>query len=871
LSDPKYSWLHKAIADNAQVVTASRRLARELRVAYDEQQEAAGSIAWLTPPIWSWHDWLKRQSDSIADPASMPNRLDSFSSTLLWERCLQQHLPPGVLGFAGIVRHATQSWHRLQDWLIPVAELGATARGQDESLYARAAADYSELLSAGQWVDRAGVAALVADLIENARIVVPDQLVLAGFDRLSPAVQRVAEAITKAGGRIGAVPAAKYPAQVGMVSFDRVECEMRAAGAWARAQLDANAQARIAIVSPVLESDAARITLLVREGLVPGWQYGGERFESAANVSYGRRLSDYPAVSIALLALRWTHQGLTSRELSLLLRSRCFAADETDGRSRIELALRRYPDRSWMVADFLDIFQDFDEDADAKAFLESVAELARSGKSRHEMASPAEWAKRVDAILTSVHWPGTATQDSKEFQLVNRWRELLNEFAQIEAVVPNVDLAEAVRRLVALAADALYQPESGPGLVQVLGTLEAAGMEFDSIWISGLDASQWPPLSHPAPFIPKALQEKHNMPDATPGDTLEFAKIVLQRLTRAAKHCVLSWSRTRDDSELTASSLLDGFADCPPVLAEDPGWYACKLGGAPALITHHADNAPPVACDELVRGGAYTVQRQYKEPFSAFVFGRLGVRLPEAIETGLSASTRGNIIHNALHNLLATRPGQEEIRQWTAESRARRIGSAVDSALAEHTVHADSVLRRIIGLERDRLQRMLQDFIVAESMREPFTVVDVEHQVDYSACGIQHRLRIDRIDRLADGRLLVIDYKTGRMKHFLDRHGNPVDLQLVVYADALAGDVSGLVLINVDSRAVSYKGAGAGGGWSKQDEGDWPERLNAWSAEVHRALKDLAAGDVRINLLISTRESRPLDILSRKEEQKRAN
>jgi len=547
------------------------------------------------------------------------------------------------------------------------------------------------------------------------------------------------------------------------------------------------------------------------------------------------------------------------------------ATDDTAGRSRIELVLRRYPDRAWLVEDFMRVFRGSDQSTDAIAFLQCVEELATLKEVAAETASPAKWAKRIDEILTAVNWPGVGSLSSSEFQLVNRWRKLLNDFARLEAVAPRIGLPEAVRRLAALAAETIYQPESGPGLVQVLGTLEAAGMEFDSIWVSGLDASQWPPVSHPVPFISRTLQRQHEMPDATPGDTLAFSKRVLHRLVNAADQCVLSWATLRDDSKLMASSLLEEIEHSVSSTVVDPGWFGASLAATKELVVHSDDEPPAVAADERVRGGAYTVQRQYSEPFSAFVYGRLGVRLPEPITTGLSPGVRGNIIHNALHNLLAMKPAQTDIGGWTGEDRGQRIGSAIDAALAEHTIHANPVTQRIIGLERNRLRQLLLDFIAAETEREPFSVVNVEHQVGYDAFGIRLGLRIDRIDSLADGRLLIIDYKTGQTKHFLNGAGDLTDLQLIVYADALNEDIGGVVLINIDRRNINYRGAGAGGPWNKQKEEDWPDMLAAWRSVVHQSLRDIAAGDVRINVLHTVGESRPLNVLSRKEEQKRGD
>ena len=872
LPELMYSWLQDAIAENAEIVTASRRLARELRAAYDEQQVASGQKAWLTPPIRSWNSWLGHQSSGIENPAAIPARLDVFSSAWLMERCIRKQVPDGLPGIGGIVRLAVQSWQRLREWRVPGGDVVSSARSLDEQVFALATEDYARQLEDDGWVDNAGMADLVARLISNKEIAVPAKIVFAGFDRLVPAVRTLSDALQNAGCTTVMAPTRPIAPVVSILSFNSMESELRAAGAWARARLNENPQTSIAIVSPMLESNSNEIARLVREGLVPGWQYGGGTYAAAANVSYGRKLGEYPSIAIALLLLRWTHQGLTSRELSLLLRSPCIGGQQTSGRCRVELELRRHPDHAWSMEEFLRIFRGREDCQDAVTFFDYVTEFSKIAEARGENASPAEWAKRIDAALKAVHWPGDAALDSSEFQLANRWRELLNEFARTEVVSQRVDLAEACQRITALSSDTLFQPDSGRGLVQVLGALEAAGMEFDYLWICGLDSGQWPPVSRPALFISNNLQRKYAMPDATPGDTLDFARRVLERLVRSTNSCVLSWASTRDDLELTASSLLEAYANDGEEVATDPGWYAEHLAGKAEFEVCKDDVAPPVGDGEHVRGGAYTVQRQYVEPFSAFVHGRLGVRPPDPILTGLSPGVRGNIIHNALHNLLAGTPDRNAIREWTKKSQEQRVGSAIDSALAEHSIHADPIIRHILGLERNRLRQLLQEFIAAESERQDFAVVDVEKKFDYAASGIHLGLRIDRVDRLANGRLLVIDYKTGLSKNFLGRSGEPTDLQLVVYADALSADIGGLTLINVDSRTISYKGTGGEGGpWKARDDDEWKKTLDSWRLLVHEAMQKLAEGDVRINLLSSASEGRPLNILSRKEEQKRVD
>ena len=133
---------------------------------------------------------------------------------------------------------------------------------------------------------------------------------------------------------------------------------------------------------------------------------------------------------------------------------------------------------------------------------------------------------------------------------------------------------------------------------------------------------------------------------------LEDAWALMQRLLGSARDTVVSWARVRDDSELTPSPLLERIDATDYEGPGDPGWTIRNAAGAAPMETVRDDTAPAVEPDEQVRGGAYTVQKQYVEPFRAFAEGRLGIRRPDPFNCGLSPGQRGDIVHNALHNLV---------------------------------------------------------------------------------------------------------------------------------------------------------------------------------------------------------------------------
>jgi probable DNA repair protein len=862
-----YQWLSEAVENNSIVITASRRLARILNSEYGEEQLTLGNKAWLSPNIRFLDDWLASTVNAAAD--ALPIVLARHASGIIWERCLKEQAGASLLNIGGLVRQARQSWQRLHDWRVPLNEVATEARSQDEQLFAAAARKYQAILADNSWIDDAQVAGIVAGLIKSRAIPAPERVVYAGFDRLVPAVEHLFAIMADIGCVVSTVQVDVAAADVLVAAFDNADAELRAAGAWAGRQLTENPCATVGIVSSSLDKNAAATERLIREGLAPGWQYGGADLRTAVNTSYGRRLSDYPVISIALLLLQWVHRGLSFSEISLLLRTQFIAGMETAGRCKLELYLRRLPDQTWSPLAIMRLFQGRVEEADARKWLEGTEHISSFQAGAAEKVSTAEWADRIDRLMLELAWPGTRALASDEFQLVNRWRELLNDLARLEVVCPKVTFAEASSRLAALASDTIYQPQTQPGVIRLLGPLEAAGMRFDRVWVAGLDADTWPPAAHPLTLVSRQLQRQYSMPDATPDDTLDYARRVLNRLVSSADRVRLSWQRSSEEAENTASPLIAEYAAVDHEQAPDPGWHALSLIGTNPLEQPADDQAPAVQRDELIAGGAYTIQRQVSDPFSAFAHGRLRVAELESVAMGLSPALRGSLIHKALHALFAEKPSQNEIRQWHGDGLQERVSSAADTALKGYLWHADPVLRRLLALERARLRDLLESFVGEESKRPAFSVDNVEHDIEYQQFGVRLKLRVDRIDRLLDGSLLIADYKTGLPKNFLNRHGDPLDLQLVVYACALDESVGGLVLINIDSRAITYKGTGGSVDWDAKRADQWPQRLAAWKDRVATAMQQIAAGDVRINLDLQTGQTRPLNILSRFEERRR--
>jgi RecB family exonuclease len=127
------------------------------------------------------------------------------------------------------------------------------------------------------------------------------------------------------------------------------------------------------------------------------------------------------------------------------------------------------------------------------------------------------------------------------------------------------------------------------------------------------------------------------------------------------------------------------------------------------------------------------------------------------------------------------------------ENHIRRI---MQEKLADGTV--DRMPRLYLELEATRLQRLVTEWLAYEATRIPFIVAETESARTVHIGDLELDLRLDRIDQLSDGSMLVIDYKTGNVTCKAWELPRPDDVQLPVYAGfALNQRLGGLVFAKI--------------------------------------------------------------------------
>ena len=220
---------------------------------------------------------------------------------------------------------------------------------------------------------------------------------------------------------------------------------------------------------------------------------------------------------------------------------------------------------------------------------------------------------------------------------------------------------------------------------------------------------------------------------------------------------------------------------------------------------------------------------------------------------------RGNLLHEAAFRLYADLPSSQQIVEWDATQLKSRVERASNAALKPYRRDADAVLDELLRLERERLAKLLAELVNIDRQREAFRVDSVEANLDTRLAGIDLRLRVDRVDRYGDGSVAVLDYKSGARRRFMNAAGEPLDVQLLVYASAIDDPIAELGLFHLDRRAAGIDGAGK----TSMGPEAWRAWMEEWQANIVRAAEQLAGGDVRVRKWQTTTDARALNLLSR--------
>ena len=830
-----------AVVAGHTVLAPNTELAAALFDAVERAYRDAGRDVWPTPRVRDFGGWLREKhvQRQLTD-ATLPRVLSDIDERELWRTVIDSSEAGGTLAEpTGAARAARRARRAIHEYGIPLQAIADHASASEES---RVFYDWNRQFSERcRQLDCISSDELLAQTPASAETIAWIE---------SPVWRPVARQWLQRHGPMLAAHG-RVPRTAGRLNAASPAAELAAIADWALENLRSSERFRAWICIPDLNLRRADVVDAMDAALAP------QRFtlsESLGEAPYavagGTPLAEFAPVRAALETLAASVGPVPFERFSALLRAPELqsAAAEAAAAALVDLQLRKQGPSEADLATWLALGERMAAaqaiGAPALQRLQGALRALEDLRGNHPIS---RWVTAWIMALELGPWALRHRWSSVEYQAAERFRELLGQLATADAFFGTHSRRSAQSILRRAAHDTAFQAQTGVPPIWVSGQLIDPWLNYDGLWVGGCGDQRWPPPVMPMPLIPVRLQREFGVIAAAPESQMQFALDLQRRWAARAVQCVFSYADSGDGRSAAPSPLLPDAAAASSAALPRPHWRAL-LQAQPGLERLTDELAPAFGTGERTRGVA-TLRAQSRCAFRGFAETRLRCERLERPVPGFNDRERGELIHHALEHVWSVLRDSNNLLSLGADAQARLLDDGAGRALAKVCRIRDPG-PRWRQRERERMAGVLRKWLDIERQREPFEVEQLElgRQAARHA-GLEFSVRIDRVDRLADGARVLIDYKTGVVAP--DWRGErPDNPQLPIYAllrsQALVAVAYGRVnagecsFIAETERLAIFKP----GGRKSPLEGrpTLAALIDVWSQRIENIAADFAAG-----------------------------
>ncbi len=338
------------------------------------------------------------------------------------------------------------------------------------------------------------------------------------------------------------------------------------------------------------------------------------------------------------------------------------------------------------------------------------------------------------------------------------------ELAQYCEALPPISPLEYPALLETLMSARVVRPRFGkhPRL-HILGPLEARLQRFDVLILAGLNEGTWPNEPAPDPWMSRPMRAKFGLP--APERRIGLAahdvaqsmcgpRVIMTRSEKVdGTPTVPSRWLMRLERAVEAADLENAFR------RENHKWlpFAKELSAPEAYDKSEPPPAPKPPVDARPRKLSVTeIETWMRDPYSIYAKHVLKLRPLEPLDQDVSAADYGSLVHHALHTFIEAHPTGPLPKD--AFKKLLKIGDEI--------FDKEALRPGVLAFWQPRFERIAEWFVNTEDARrhelsQSFTEISGAMTLRGPAGAFTLTGKADRIDRTKDGRITVIDYKTG--------------------------------------------------------------------------------------------------------------
>lgn len=845
-------------AGNSAILAANQRLSRYLIDGFFTGGMPIREVK--IHPLESWINECWHEAQDLAAPDADLALLNSEQEKLIWQQIVDSLLPQHQLINPATITDALADARSIIDgWEIPLKEINQYPLPETQ-LLEQCLSEFRDRLAKRRLITREQVLHRLIRYFESGLLNRLEIIYLYGFTDQPPLLRTL---LKNAAGRIEALPLTidEEAPSLNVTCAPNFKMELAAAASWCKTKLEQNPACRIGVIVPGLESVRTQVEQTFIEHFDP--EYFSNPAKTSAEVPYdisiGVPLTDIPVISSVFDLFGLLKNELMHQQVLNIAQSPFWGSGIDLTRTEFIAELNRSPERKYRLAVLRERYRNIEDclepvNMQASDRLIECARLARRQTGNLPLSS---WTTALKIFLKTLGWPGPRPLNSIEYQAVSQFFEWLDLLYSYDNVLSEAfSFSGAVAQIRSMLKRKIFHAQTPHVPIEIMGLMEGAGMTFDFCWLIGMSGDKLPAAPKPNAFIPVQLQKKYSTPRCSVERELEYAQSLIANYKACAREIIFSYSNNSDNESVHVSPLLNDIAthnidtDTGPDSRSEVIDYLIRCTSINNYLFYRDDSAPILEENQRGFGGISHIKLHNANPLYAFLYYRLGAEEIQLPVLGIDASTRGVIVHLVLARFWREVKTSETLLHYLddLETRLRKI---IDSIMS--TFDLSSLSQSEILQEKLRNVEIVSDWLRWEATRPPFTVTGIEEKRQLALLNRHIAVRIDRIDQLATGETVVIDYKTGAT-NLAGLQKLPLqDPQLPAYALCTNTHINAVAYAEINRKNNRLNGMGALENVQpgilipsqiKNDDApdNWPDLITWWRTDLEQSLEQIQTG-----------------------------
>ena len=318
--------------------------------------------------------------------------------------------------------------------------------------------------------------------------------------------------------------------------------------------------------------------------------------------------------------------------------------------------------------------------------------------------------------------------------------------------------------------------------IQIMGILETRNIDFKNVIILSMTDATFPGDRTEQPsFIPYGLRLAYGLP--TPEQHEAMYAYYFYRLVQRAERIEMLYCSKADEKSTGERSryIYQLEYESPYTISRRAIGVDLGVSETPQIVIEKSQEVEAALKRYITPNSGYSLSptalfRYIECPMKFYLASIAKIKTPDEIEDTIDALTFGNILHETMERLYTDIKGQDKPHAkikmlLNKELIEREVSTTIskllngDNATTEADFSGDTILVRDVIVKY-----IISGILRYDLAHEGYTIEGLEDKVEDSypldnGICVNISGRADRIDRLADGSLQVIDYKSGNKEH----------------------------------------------------------------------------------------------------------